>query len=80
MVLNPNSHAYRNERNLLVFGLSFNLLTKHSFITRVNTKSDYINKRLTNNIKSKFDSKKQMKFLRNYAEKLRRIRLPNFKN
>ena len=71
---NLNFRAYRSRRNLLAFGLSFNLTTTRLFMTRVNTKSDYIDKRLTNIIKSKLDSKEwitisQKKLLINYINK-----------
>jgi len=54
---NPNFCAYRSGRDLLAFGLSFNLITTRSFTTRLDTKSDYIYKSLTNSIKYKLNSK-----------------------
>lgn len=71
---NPNSCAYRSERNLLAFELSSGLIIKRSFITRVNNKSDYIDKSLTNDIKLQLNSKKwitikQKQLLIQYIEK-----------
>ena len=44
--------------NLLAFELSSGLIIKRLFTTRINNKSDYINKSLTNRIKFRFNSKK----------------------
>ena len=54
---NPNSCAYRGGRVLLAFELSSYLTIKRSFTTRVDNKSDYIDKSLTNEIKSQLNSK-----------------------
>ena len=50
---NPNSCAYRSGKNhLLAFELSKNYsITKRLFTTRINSKSDYIDKSLTNDKK-----------------------------
>lgn len=71
---NPNSCAYRSERNLLAFELSSGLTIKRLFTTRVNSKSDYIHKSLTNDIKLQLNLKKwitikQKKSLIQYIEK-----------
>jgi hypothetical protein len=71
---NPNFCAYRSGRNLLAFELSSDLIIKRLFTTRVNNKSDYIDKSLTNDIKSRFNSKKwitinQKKLLIQHIEK-----------
>jgi len=71
---NPNSCAYRNERDLLAFELSSSLIVKRLFTTRVNSKSDYIDKSLTNDIKLQLNSKKwitikQKKLLIQHIEK-----------
>jgi hypothetical protein len=71
---NPNSCAYRSGRNLLAFELSFGLIIKRLFTTRVTSKSDYIDKSLTKDIKLQLNSKKwitikQKKLLTLYIEK-----------
>ena len=71
---NPNSCAYRSERNLLAFELSSGLIIKRLFTTRVNSKSDYVDKSLTKDIKLQLNSKKwitikQKKLLIDYIEK-----------
>jgi RNA-directed DNA polymerase len=71
---NPNSCAYRSERNLLAFEISSGLIIKRLFTTRVNVKSDYIDKSLTNDIKLQLNLKKwitikQKKLLIQYIEK-----------
>jgi hypothetical protein len=57
---NLNSCAYRSgKNNLLAFELSKNYsITKRLFTTRLNSKSDYIDKSLTNDIKLQLNSKK----------------------
>jgi len=56
---NLNSCVYRSGRNLLAFELSRNyLITKRFFTIRKNSKSDYIDKSLTDEIKLQLDSKK----------------------
>lgn len=71
---NLNSRAYRSGRTLLAFELSSYLTTKRLFRTRLDNKSYYIDKSLTNNIKSQFNSKqwistKQKKLLIEHVEK-----------
>ena len=72
---NLNSCVYRSGRNLLAFELGRNyLITKRFFTIRKNSKSDYIDKSLTNEIKLQLDSKKwitikQKKLLIKHIEK-----------
>ena len=71
---NPNSRAYRSGRTLLASGLSFYLITGRSLTTCLDTKSYYIDKSLTNNIKFRLVSKqwitiKQKKLLIKHVEK-----------
>ena len=56
---NLNSCVYRSEKNLLAFELSRKyLITKRFFTIRKNSKSDYIDKNLTDDIKLQLNSKK----------------------
>jgi len=72
---NLNSCVYRSGKNLLAFELSRNyLITKRFFTIRKNSKSDYIDKSLTDDIKSQLNSKKwitikQKKLLIQHIEK-----------
>jgi len=72
---NLNSCVYRSEKNLLAFELSRKyLITKRFFTIRKNSKSDYIDKNLTDDIKLQLNSKKwitikQKKLLIQHIEK-----------
>lgn len=72
---NLNSCVYRSGKNLLAFELSRNYsITKRFFTTRKNSKSDYIDKSLTDDIKLQLNSKKwitlkQKKLLTQHIEK-----------
>jgi RNA-directed DNA polymerase len=70
---NPNFRAYRSGRILLAFELSLHLTSNRCFTTHIDNKSTYIDKSLTKDIKSQFNSKqwitiKQKKLLIKYIE------------